>query len=117
MPEESYKYVVRFLNSFDKKAKIVTRIWHDIHRKFKHAEELKDQLTSSFEDKVGSLCDLECGYMEKRSQRWLENDKDVEAMYKTYKPGDEITLWCDGNLPESTKSTRDGKKRKNDDST
>ena len=38
-------------------------------------------------------------------------------MYKTLKPGDEIILWCDGTLPESTKSTQDGKKRKSDDST
>ena len=108
---------MRFLNSSEKKTKTVTRIWHDVHGKFKHAKELKDQLVSSFEDKLGSLCDLECGYMEKKSQRWLENDKDIEVMYKTFKPGDEITLWCDGTLPESTKSTRDGKKRKSDDST
>ena len=40
---------------------------------FKHAKELKDQLVSLFEDKLGSLCNLECGYMEKKSQRWLEN--------------------------------------------
>ena len=37
--------------------------------------------------------------MEKRSQRWLENDKDIEVMNKTFKPGDEIT-WCDGTLPK-----------------
>jgi hypothetical protein len=32
-------------------------------------------------------------------------------MYKTFKSGDERTLWCDGTLPQSTKSMRDGKKR------
>ena len=65
VPEESYKYLVHFLNSSEKKTKTVTRIWHDVHGKFKHAKELEDQLVSSFEDKLGSLCDLECGYMEK----------------------------------------------------
>ena len=29
----------------------------------------------------------------KYSKRWLESDRDVEAIYIIYKPGDEITLW------------------------
>ena len=111
MLEESYKYLVRFLNSSEKKSKTVTRIWQDVHRKFKHTRELKELLTNSFEDTLSS-CDIECGYMEKNSKRWLESDKDVEAMYRMYKPGDEITLWCD----EANKSTREGKRRKIDDS-
>ena len=56
--------------------------------------------------------------MEKNSKRWLESDKDIEeAMYKTFKPGDEIILCCDGTPVEATKSTREGKKRKNEGST
>lgn len=85
-----------------------------MHRKFRHVEELKDQLTTSFGDKLESLSDLECGYMEKNSKRWLESDRDVEAMYITFKPGDEITLWCDGTRPEANKATQEGKKRKTD---
>ena len=62
---------------------------------FKHSKELKDQLVSLFEDKLGSLCNLECGYMEKNLKGGLRmHDKDIEVMYKTFKPGDEIILWC-----------------------
>ena len=46
---------MRFLKSFGKKS---TRIWRNVHRKF---EELKEQLTSSFDDKLGSLRDRKCG--------------------------------------------------------
>ena len=58
---------MRFLNSSEKKTETITRIWHNVHGKFKHAKELKDQL-SSFEDKLGSLCDLECDYTENISK-------------------------------------------------
>ena len=38
-------------------------------------------------------------------------------MYKIFKPGDEITLWCDGTPLEAGKSTREENKRKSDGST
>ena len=97
----------------DKKTKPVTRIWHDVHVKFKRVTELKDRLVSSFEDKLAPLCDLECGYMETISKRWLESEGDIEAMYKTFKNGHEITLWCDGTLPDVNKN---GRKRKSSES-
>ena len=45
--------------------------------KFHHAQELKAK--TDFEDKLPPLTDLECGYMDKTSKRWIEDDQDVEA--------------------------------------
>ncbi len=59
--------------------------------------ELKDEIRSSFNDKLAHLSDFQCGYMEKTVKRWIECDKDIDAMYGTCKLGDEILLWCDNS--------------------
>ncbi len=91
----AFKYAVRFISSPERKGKAVTRIWHDTHNKF--ISELKDGIRSSFNDKLAHLSDFQCGYMEKTVKRWIECDKDLDAMYGTCKIGDEILLWCDNS--------------------
>ena len=49
-------------------------------------------------------------YFHKGSKRWIENDQDLEAMYKLFTANDEITIWCEGKLP-TVQSAR-GRKRK-----
>ena len=71
-------------------------MWHGINCRFKSVNKLKDELLSSFNDKLSSLSNLQVGYMEKNSKRWLECDQDIDAMYKAFKVGEEILLWCDG---------------------
>ena len=83
-------------------------MWHDVNEKFLSADELKQKLTSSFKEKLPPLSELECGYLEKRNgKRWIENDKDVEAMYKAFDGNDEITLWCKGLGEETCKKEED----------
>ena len=75
----------------------------------KSVNKLKDELLSSFNDKLSSLSNLQVGYMEKNSKRWLECDQDIDAMYKDFKVREEILLWCDGMSDIS----QGGRKRKN----
>ena len=59
-------------------------MWHDINEKFLSADELKQKLTASFKEKLPPISELQCGYLEKKSgKRWIENDKDLEAMKMT----------------------------------
>ena len=65
-----------------------------------HAHKLKAKLIADFEDKLPSLIDPECGYMDKISKRWIEDDQDVDAMYGQVNSGNEITIWCEGQSHE-----------------
>ena len=107
-----YKYVIRIINP-DQKSKHVTKIWHGVDEKFHH--ELKDKLIADFEDKLPPLSDLECGYMDKSAKRWIEDDQDVDAMYKEVNCGGEITIWCEGRSHEQQSSeapSKNSRKRK-----
>ena len=53
-------------------------------------------MIADFEDKLPPLIDLECGYMDKTSKQWIEDDQDVEAMYGQVNSGSEITIWSEG---------------------
>ena len=57
-----------------------------------------------------------CGYFEKRTaKRWIENDKDLDAMYRGFNEKDEITLWCEGKQNHEDSGKKSGKKRKSDE--
>ena len=75
---------------------------------------MKEKLVDTFEEKLPPVSELECGYLEKRTnaKRWIEDDQDVEAMYNALSSTDEITLWCQGRPPEKT----GGEKRKGTES-
>lgn len=88
----------------------MNKVWHNITEKFNTFDELKEQLFGSFEDKLPELSELSVGYIEKGAKRWIENDKDLNAMYKAFRPEDEIVLWCDGYSSEESKKDV-GKKR------
>ena len=65
-------------------------------------EELKLKLIEIFEEK---LPELKCGYLEKGSKRWVEDDNNLEAMYETF----------DSTEEEQLRKTDAGKKRKLED--
>ncbi|MCG8621907.1 MAG: hypothetical protein MJE68_07920 [Proteobacteria bacterium] len=96
------------------KTHFVAKVWYDIHTKFTSAKQLKQNLIATFEDKLLTLSELKCGYLEKRTNAkcWIE-DKDLEAMYKTFSDDSEIT--CEGPSFEEPMS-KCGRKRKADDS-
>ena len=114
--EHIISYVVRIIDP-DCKTQFVTKVWHDIHKKFTSAKQLKQNLIATFEDKLPTLSELKCGYLEKRTNAkcWIEDNKDLEAMYKTFSDKAEITLWCEGPSSEEPMS-KHGRKRKADDS-
>jgi len=88
--------------------------------KFSSMSALKLKL-ETYEEKLPSFTDLECGYFEKRSnaKRWIEDNQDLQAMYRHFRDNDEITLWCEGCPSEDQRKktkTTTGKKRKAEDS-
>ena len=109
-------YLVRIIDP-DCKTSFITKVWHDVHTKFATVKQLKQSLIATFEEKLPTLSELKCGYLEKRTnaKRWIEDDKDLEAMYKTFSDKADITIWCEGPSSEEQTSKR-GKKRKSDDS-
>ena len=104
--------VVKILNP-DQKSKYVTNIWHAVVEKFQSPVALK---VKTFEDKLPPCCSLDIGYFERRgsAKRWIEDQDDLDAMYRAFSPGDEITLWTHGRSQEEALN-KAGKKRKRDD--
>ena len=113
-PTESYKYVVRIINH-EQRSKHVNKVWHNVKNRFMTTKELKEQLIESFEEKLPQFSELELGYVEKGAKRWIENDEDLEAMYMTFRPNDEIVLWCGGRPSLELSKKKDTRKRKQDD--
>ena len=100
-----YNYLVQFTNP---DRKFVMKIWHDVYERFVSASALKLKMAESFEEKIPPFLDLDCGYLEKRSKAkcWIEDNEDLEAMYKAFSHADdETTLWCENRH-------KSGKKRK-----
>ena len=106
-----YNYLVRIINP-EQRSKFIVKIWHDTCEKFEHTTELKTKLVATFEDKLPPLSKLECGYLHKGSKRWIKNDQDLEAMYKLFTSGDEITIWFEGRSVSPEQPARSGRKRK-----
>ena len=52
----------------------------------------------SFPNDVPRVADLQVGYFESNSKRWLVDDKDLEVMYSHSESGDNINLWCDRKI-------------------
>ena len=76
--EHTISYVVQIIDP-DCKTQFVTKVWHDIHTKFTSAK----QLIATIEEKLPMLSELKCRYLEKctNAKRWIEDNKDLEAMY------------------------------------
>ena len=58
-----YNYLVRLINP-EQKSNFVTKIWHNVSEKFSSMSALKLKL-ETYEEKLPSFTDLECGYFEK----------------------------------------------------
>ena len=111
----TYKYVVRIINP-ERKSEHVTKIWHNVDKKFATCKELKLKLIETFEEKLPNFSEFKYGYLEKGSKRWVEDDDDLEAMYEIFDSTDEITIWCEGQLSEEQQRKKDaGKERKLED--
>ena len=113
--EPEYSYLVKILNP-EYKSKFVTKIWHNVCERFDSPDMLKERLVKSFEDKLPPLSSLDIGYFERRgsAKRWIEDQEDLDAMYRAFTSGDEITLWVHGRVSD-TNVVKTGKKRRRDE--
>ncbi len=93
-----YNYVVRFINP-QRKSDYKVRKWHDMNERFTSPEGLKEKLVDTFSEHVPETMEFDMGYYTKpgSQKRWIENSKDLEAMYNS-NCNDDITLWCDGRI-------------------
>lgn len=53
---------------------------------------MKKQMIIDFEDRLPQVSDHECGYLYKGTNRWIEDDQDLDAMYRAFNCGDKITI-------------------------
>ena len=109
--KETYLYYVRLINS-KKKSDYVVRFWHDESCKFSSVAEVKIKLMDSFPDDV-STTNIQLGYFEP-TKCWIMENRDLEVMYRNFKPGSKITLWCERGKGSSSSSNDEPlpKKRK-----
>ena len=54
------------------------------------------KLQESFPHDVPASPDIQVGYLEDNSKRWIFEELDLDVMYDSLTPGSKITLWCDG---------------------
>ena len=96
----------------EQKSRFVTKIWHNVGTKFDSPATLKERLFETFQDKLPPISSLEIGYFERRgsAKRWIEDQDDLDAMYRSFVAGDEITLWVHGHQKDHVEKA--GKKRK-----
>ena len=114
--QHTISYLVRIID-LECKTSFITKVWHDVHIKFATVKQLKENLIAIFEEKLPTLSESKCGYLERHTnvKRWTEDNIDLEAMYKTFSDKTGITIWCEGPSSEEQTSKR-GKKKKSDDS-
>lgn len=100
--EQKYSYLVKILNP-EQKSKFMTKICHNVRDRFDSPKSLKEKLVATFKDKLPSVSSLDIGYFERRgsAKRWIEDQADLDAMYRTFSVGEEITLWVHGCLPRN----------------
>lgn len=92
---ESYHYDVKIVNP-SKKSDFVVRRWHDVSEAIQTPSLLKAKLQESFPQDVPTNPDFKLGYMNGNQRYWIFEDRDLQVMYKSFKPGSTITLWCEG---------------------
>ena len=91
----TYSYLVKIINP-KKKSDYVVRMWHGVSESFQHPTNVKEKLREAFRHDIPQAGDFQLGYLEGNTKRWIVEDKDLCAMYKTFGDGSKITLWCDG---------------------
>lgn len=105
----SYGYKVKIINP-NKKSDVVLRHLNGSTGKFGSVTEVRVKLVEEFGNQVPSKLDFAVGYYDgnQQSKTWLVTKNDLDAMYKKYPNGGNISLWCDGRSAEGTpKRNRD----------
>ena len=58
----------------------MTKMWHGVTERFEDVDQLKLKLQSDFGDKLTPFSAIEFGYLEKNSKRWIEDERDLNAL-------------------------------------
>ena len=108
-----YSYFVKMINP-KKKSDFVVRMWHDEHSQFKSPAELKIKLLDTFPEDISNTQDFQVGYFEPpgSTKRWISSNRDIVAMYTTFKPGSKINLWCDRKINSGDEEENDQPRKK-----
>ena len=95
-----------------KKSDVVVKQLHHVQAKFDSVIDLRAKLVKELRQKIPNTFTFNIGYYEgqQHAKMAIETDDDLQSMYQKY-PRGEITLWCDGVVPEESTN---GKKRKRD---
>jgi len=90
---EVFHYCVKIISSAV--GKNIVRQVHDFKGKFSSVPAMMEK----FADHLPYDINFTLSYLEGKQskKRWLYCKEDLEAMYKVFKVGDEITLWCEKN--------------------
>ena len=94
-PIAKYSYLVKFIQA-QKKSDFTVRMWHDADEKFTSLTNLRMNLMDYFHDELPTPS-FKLGYYETphNTKRWLVEQRDLQAMYKSFSVGARITLWCE----------------------
>ena len=108
-----YSYFVKMINP-KKKSDFVVRMWHDEHSQFKSPAELKIKLLDTFPEDISNTQDFQVGYFEPpgSTKRRILSNRDIVAMYTTFKPGSKINLWCDRKINSGDEEENEKEKEK-----
>ena len=93
--KDRYSYDVKIINP-NKKSDFVVRRWHDVTEVFQTTALLKVKLHESFPRDISTSADFKLGYIQGNTRCWIFEERDLKAMYESFKPDSKITLWCDG---------------------
>lgn len=105
----NYSYDVRIINP-KKKSDFVVRRWHDETEIIKTPALLRVKLHESFPLDVPPTTNFKVGYMKGNQKCWIFEERDLKLMYESFKPGSNVTFWCDGIADDSLPSSKRRKK-------
>lgn len=92
----AYNYRVRIINPKNKRD-YMELTWHNMSDKFKTVNEIKLKMIDSFPNHVPSIPTFQVGYFERKGnqKRWLVQTDDIKVMYRSFREGEDIKLWCE----------------------
>ena len=98
----AYIYKVKVINP-SKKSDVVLRHLNGHTEQFESVTQIKMKLIEEFGDQVPSQLDFSVGYYDgsQQAKTWLVTRDDLDALYKKYPNGGNVSLWCDGRSTDS----------------
>ena len=111
--QPTFRYSLKIIDP-EKPSLYITRQVHHFNGKFDSITAMKVHMMEKFGDQLPDTVHFSIGYFEGRQskKRWLCCQDDLEAMYKYFGNGAEVTLWCDAKSVPKDKEQMNARKRK-----